>query len=407
MIPGTNAVRLCVLFGLSLSVAGRADAQNSGRALPVPTGSYPVGKAAFSIPADAPSTGPAGERTVAVVLWYPAASANGEVVPYLSDLDARRVILGSEFADAAREVTSHARHGAPVAARNAPFPLVALSHSLGGLPGLYAGLAEDLASRGYIVASVGHPGGSRALLLNDEVVALSKAWEENDPSNVGLASYLSFREERARVWVDDVLLVIRHLPRQAVAGRALGESVDTSRVGYVGHSIGGSAAAMACAVSWIFDACVNLDGWPLPSEAEAGFARPYLHVEESRPYRSRAQLDEWGATRGEYDQNMWALTAQKDSIFQALNSVGYHLVVYGLAHSGFSDLPLWSESDAESQSLSPARGLDILRRWIGWFLDAHVRDDSETHPPRPAAFPEIRFTAYGSDWSQDRPMRRD
>lgn len=405
MILGTY-IRLCGLLGLSLGMVGSGGAQTH-RELPSPTGPHPVGRATFVIGSDVQPTLSTEERAVMVVLWYPATSTDGEVPSYLVGLDARREILGSEFVDAAREVIPHARTGVPVATEGAPFALVTLSHSLGGLPGLYTGLAEDLASHGYIVAAVGHPGGSRALWLDGEVVPLSEAWQENDPSEVGLASYLSFREERARVWLEDALLTIRRLPSQRIGGRPLGEFVDTSRVGYVGHSIGGTAAALGCAVTPIFDACVNLDGWPLPSEAEDGFDRPFLHIEETRPYRPQAQLDGWGATRGEYDQNMWALAARKDSVFQALDAVGYHLVVDGLAHSGFSDLPLWSRSDAESQSISPTRGLTVLRTWVGWFLDAHVRGISETAPPSPTAFPDVRFTAYGSEWSQDRPNRRE
>ena len=403
MIVHTRAARLFVFLVVSLAAAGDAGAQNAERELPAPTGPYAVGRADLAIGPGTPSTESAETRTVAVVLWYPAASVGGAVPAYLGDLEARRDVLGPDFVASARQVRPHARAGSPVAGSGAPFPLVILSHSLAGLPGLYAGLAEDLASRGYIVASIGHPGGSRALWLDGEVVPLSPAWEENDPAEVGLTDYLSFRADRARLWVDDALLVIDRLPGQDVGGGPLGQVVDTSRVGYVGHSIGGSAAALGCAVNPTFDACVNLDGWPLPPEAETGFDRPYLHVEETRPYRSQEQLDAWGATRREYDRNMWALEARKDSLFQALDAVAYHLVVDGLTHDGFSDVPLWSPSAAESQALSATRGLEILRTWVGWFLDAHVRGISEAGPPNPSAFPEVRFSAYGPDWSQDRP----
>jgi hypothetical protein len=153
----------------------------------------------------------------------------------------------------------------------------------------------------------------------------------------------------------------------------------------------------------VFDACVNLDGWPLPPAVEAGFDPPYLHVEETRPYRSAAQLEEWGATRAEYDANMSALESRKDSIFQAMGTA-YHLVVDGLSHQGFSDLPLWYDPERETQRLEPERGLAVLRAWIRWFLDRHVRGDADVRPPDPVRFPEVRFTAYGSSWTQDRPL---
>lgn len=153
------------------------------------------------------------------------------------------------------------------------------------------------------------------------------------------------------------------------------------------------------------DACINLDGWPLPPDAEHGFAQPYLHVEETRPYRSDALLRQWGASRAEYDRNMSALAAHEDSIFQAMDGEAYHLVVDGLSHAGFSDVPLWSATAADAQELEARRGLKVLRTWLGWFLDRHVKGDSGRRPPDPASFPEVRFTAYGSSWSQDRPTR--
>lgn len=374
------------------------------RTLPRPTGGNEVGVGEMLLVNSPPADTGGERRSIRVRVWYPAVTGTGSPARYLARPEALAGLASPAFIRAAGEVGSHARDGATPLKEGAPYPLVLISHSLGGLPELYTGLAEELASHGYLVGAVGHPGGALAVAMEDSVIPFSEAWDRNDPSVVGIDSALAFREQRVKVWVRDVIRVATVMPvlELDVAGELLRAMVDTSRVAYLGHSIGGSAAALGCSSSPIFDACVNLDGWPLPPAAERGFDQPYLHVEETRPYRSAAQLEEWGATRPEYDGNMWALEARKDSIFQAMGGA-YHLVVDGLSHQGFSDLPLWYDPEREAQPLAPERGLAILRDWVRWFLDRHVRGDVDARPPDPVRFPEIHFTAYGSSWSQDRP----
>lgn len=372
--------------------------------LPEPRGSHAVGVATVTLTDSTrpdPATG--APRTVAAVVWYPATAGTGQPAPYLNRLEARRTVLGEAFVDAAGTVLPNARADAEPAGPG-PFPVVLISHSLGGLPGLYAGLGEELASRGYIVASVGHPGGAGALWIDGRVVEVSPVWERNDPAQAGVQVAFAFRDSRTRVWVEDVLFVLSRLPGLKVGSTAR-VPVDTGSVGYIGHSVGGSAAALGCALSQRFDACVNLDGWPLADTvAEDGLTQPYLHVEETRPYRSADQLESWAATRAEYDRNMALLAARKDSLFQTMRGPAYHVVVDGLSHAGFADSPLWLAADREAQTLAPERALAIVRSWVGWFLDRHVRQQP-VRPPDPASYPEVRFTAYGAAWSQDRPGR--
>lgn len=389
-----------------LSVAGAA--AQSTQPLPSPGGTYAVGAAEYHLtdlsrPDSLIPTMESG-RTMKVVLWYPAVRGTGNPRTYLTGLEARRSVLGDDFVAGAASVQGTARHAAELARDAAPAPVVLISHSLGGLPGLYAGLGEELASRGYMVAAIGHPGGAGALLLNGEVVPLSPAWDEHDPGEVGIEDALAFRHERSRLWAGDALYVLRLLPELEIGGEEIGGAVDAERVGYIGHSVGGSAAAIGCRASGKLAACVNLDGWPVAEEIRAnGLDQPYLHVEESRPYRSAERLEAWGVDREEYDRIQTGLDAGRDSLFQAMSGPSYHLVVDGLPHRGFSDVILWDGPTGEAHALAPGRGLEILRAWIGWFLDRHVRGDVTTRSPDPVRYPEIRFTAYGAEWSQDRP----
>jgi predicted dienelactone hydrolase len=92
-----------------------------------------------------------------------------------------------------------------------PFPLIVLSHGTGGSAQMMAWLARALASRGYIVAAVNHPG--------------NNALEEYT------AEGFLIWWERAR----DLTTVIDMLIRD----RQFGRVIDPSRIGAAGFSLGG------------------------------------------------------------------------------------------------------------------------------------------------------------------------
>jgi Platelet-activating factor acetylhydrolase, isoform II len=92
-----------------------------------------------------------------------------------------------------------------------PFPLITLSHGTGGSAQIMAWLARALASRGYIVAGVDHPG--------------NNAMEEYT------AEGFLLWWERAR----DLTTVIDMLFRD----RQFGRLIDRNRIGAAGFSLGG------------------------------------------------------------------------------------------------------------------------------------------------------------------------
>src|SRR5262245_39010455 len=91
------------------------------------------------------------------------------------------------------------------------FPLIVSSHGTGGSAQIMAWLARDLASRGYIVAAVNHPGNNALEPYTAEGFLL---WWE-----------------RAR----DLTAVID----LTLADAAIGPRVDRNRIGAIGFSLGG------------------------------------------------------------------------------------------------------------------------------------------------------------------------
>ncbi len=96
-------------------------------------------------------------------------------------------------------------------AAQGPFPLIALSHGTGGSAQIMAWLASGLASHGYVVAAVNHPGNNALEAYTAEGFLL---WWE-----------------RAR----DLTTVINLLLRD----RDVARTIDRRRIGAVGFSLGG------------------------------------------------------------------------------------------------------------------------------------------------------------------------
>jgi predicted dienelactone hydrolase len=132
-------------------------------------------------------------RQLATVIWYPAVPGTVE-----DDIGWDGIFPG-RGAWNARPASSPRR-----------FPLVILVHGSGGDASNLAWLAEPLASHGYVVASVDHPGD-----------------QFGDVSVEG--RYAAWRRPR------DVSVTLSRL----LADPTFGRRIDTRRIGAVGHSAGG------------------------------------------------------------------------------------------------------------------------------------------------------------------------
>ena len=188
-----------VIRGLAaIFVAGVAfDAPNASSQSP-PGREWPVGAATRTfVPQGTYNWRGAATHALVTSVWYPA-----ELGTSMSDHDigppASPLFRLGAWADDARPATG-------------PFPLIALSHGTGGSAEIMAWLARAVASRGYVVVAVNHPGNNALEPYTAEGFLL---WWE-----------------RAR----DLTTVIDMLLRD----REFGRIIDPRRVGAAGFSLGG------------------------------------------------------------------------------------------------------------------------------------------------------------------------
>jgi len=229
--------------------------------LPEPSGPLGVGTAEL-IAVDGARLTEAGEsRTFLVRLWYPALASDAPAAPYFLDADraarsgrSTYMLLPEDLLQ--RTLAFAHEHVAPAA----PEPRAALLLSPGwhAPVELYGALAAELASFGYLVLGVQHPGGPGALGA-DEGAPSPEPWERVPDARTNaewardlefLASWLAAPDAVAEASLD---ADARDNVREALA------RLDPGRVAALGHCFGGSAALAADAASTRIGASVALE----------------------------------------------------------------------------------------------------------------------------------------------------
>jgi predicted dienelactone hydrolase len=142
-----------------------------------------------------------GAKTHALItdIWYPADPTSVEQMQWIGSPD-------NPFAKAGKAALN-----APIIPGSEKFPLILLSHGIGGSSAMMAWLGSALASHGYIAAAVNHPGNNA---LEDYTIPGAVFWGQRAHDMSALL---------------DLLL----------ADQTFGPRIDPKRIGAAGFSLGG------------------------------------------------------------------------------------------------------------------------------------------------------------------------
>ena len=262
-------------------------------AYPAPTGPYPVGLLDFEFtdshyPMDREED--SNGRRIMVRAWYPAAGSDGErmrffqggedsVIPN-SMVDALSPFLpGIVVLKQMEGVKTHSQIDVPPASAPGGFPVLIFSH--GGLSWVSQNTAilEELASHGYLVFSVSHPGGFGALIYPDGEqhgvdTAMRDAIFSIPPFKPewGIDEVFEYRKSLlddgglgpwAPRWRDDLIATVDYLMSESARNSPLSDilsQADFDNLGYIGMSYGASAATSAGHVDERAQVAVDFDG---------------------------------------------------------------------------------------------------------------------------------------------------
>ncbi|MGW4403454.1 alpha/beta hydrolase family protein [Nonomuraea sp. NPDC004702] len=325
--------------------------------LPRPTGPDPVGRDVLSL-VDTSRKDPwvprSGPRRLMVSMYYPARSATGAPAPFMTVEEAasllRRKAPGADLpAEIVSGIRTYAHTGAPP--RRGRRPLVVLSPGLGLPRASLTSLAEDLASRGYVVASLDHAYESSGTVFPGVgLLTCAPLCDQPKPPEGGKAAI-------ARNRAKDVSFVLDRLTGRHPAWKRA-DLIDSRRVGMAGHSLGGEAASTTMATDKRVKAGINLDGTISATLPATGLGdRPFLLM-GSQSDHSPGKDDTW------------------DSAWRTLRGWKRWLTVAQAQHSSFTDLaiPQSRIGPPASGVIAAERGLALTRAYVAAFFDQHLRN---------------------------------
>ena len=384
---------LAAIYLLCRTVGAAAQERNSLPAiLPPATGPFAVGKITVHW-ADESRIEPLSRdhepRELMVDIWYPAEASHSAPAAYL-DAAAYEKALGADgyqnfFREASAALTqgvqTHAFASAPYARAAGPSPVLIFSPGGGMGREVYATQLEELASHGYLVAAISHPYDAIVTIFPDgrEIAYSEQRWPK-PPSLEGEAN-LSQLEWHAA----DISFVLDELIRANSAKSSqlpFAGHLDLSRVGALGHSFGGIAAAHACQLDRRFQACLNEDGLvakkPVFLDVRGwSMDQAFMLILHDPP--TRRLTDEEVAQMKMPRQRVEAMVKRLDAAQEAaLRNTGkgsYRVRLRSemTTHMDFSDLPFLGARD-RADAEKRAAILATVGSYVLAFFDSYLRE---------------------------------
>ncbi|WP_067829811.1 alpha/beta hydrolase family protein [Actinomadura kijaniata] len=341
-------------------------------ALPAPTGGHAVGRSdVHLVDSGRPDPWVSGRpRELMVSLWYPARRAPGRTAPYVTPRESALVLKGYPQTrglppDTLARTRTHARADAPALGRRRGWPLVIMSPGMSLPRATLTSLAEDLASRGYVVAGIGHAYEAVATTFPDGRTVPMEAGKGGMTEEVG--------EKVARVRAADTAFVLDRLDRD----RRWNRLIDERRTAMAGHSVGGQSAAHLLPLNDRIDAAVNLDGSYNPKTPARPVTKPFMMIGNPR------QQPVAGGEPKSWDLFWPHVTGDRKR----------WLTVTGTEHMSFVDYAVLAPRlGMPAYPLDGERSLKITREYLAAFLDTHLKGGHRTLLDGPSAkYPEVRF----------------
>ncbi len=279
--------------------------------LPKPSGKYLVGTTKMSFKIDKARKIDGGNQ-VPCQIWYPANPKPTIKVQNLITKEAQSAvthILGWPEAIVAfiPYIQTNTYPNSTIANEGSAFPVIFYNHGYSGHSGVYQSIFEELASQGYIVVSVGHPGesayytdsdgrvvgnnpASEILRLREEETIGQQQEAVKDRIFTGtdpveqlkyykeLLELSPYHQKSVDQWVFDCEVVLKNLKLLNTTDPAWKGKMDLDNIGSIGHSVGGAVAGELAKILPEVKAGINLDGFQFGSLATNPLKKPFMFM---------------------------------------------------------------------------------------------------------------------------------
>jgi dienelactone hydrolase len=315
---------------------------------PTPTGPSDVGTRVVDLvdsTSDDPLLGNGSKRELLVRFWYPA-SLKQDCKPAEYTSPAVWSYFSQLVGVPLPEVRTNSCQDAAIA--NGAHPVVVFTSGYTGTFTDYTFLFEDLASRGYVVASVNHTNEATVVEFPDGRFVKSFFGSHlGSTMRTDEDAYTSAVIAR----LSDLKFVLRELDRlNATAKGPFAGKLDMSRVALAGHSLGGLTALLGVEGEPRFRAGIILDG-VAPDRLVNSTETPMFMLITGREQWSVEECRLWN------------------------NLQGPRLAVNlpGAEHLTPSDAVWLAKGVVKTGALGPDKTITVLRNYVAAFLDANLR----------------------------------
>ncbi|MEU0966957.1 hydrolase [Streptomyces sp. NPDC005917] len=367
--------------------AGRTASTSLQLKMPAPSGKYSVGMVGLHL-VDKSRTDPyvsgSRSRELMVSLWYPATATSGHYqAPWMPSISGAHFLATRGLSSQLVTLPTTAGHVlAPVNTKLGKLPVLLYSTGLHSDRAMGTALVQDLASRGYLVVTVDHTHDA------NEVQFPGNRLEVNTmPAGAHSSDTLKVRAA-------DIKFVINQLSTLSKGGNpdagkatlpsGLTKSVDVSRIGMFGWSLGGAAVDTAMQLDSRIDAGANLDGQFFGTAPSKDLNRPFMLFSSGGHNRN--------------NDSSWR------TLWSHLKGYKVDIKLKGAAHLSFSDnewmVPqearLLGLSQAQLQqqygTIDPNRAIAVQRVHLAAFFDQELRKQHSTLlDGSNSKYPEISF----------------
>lgn len=378
--------RLLFAAGMFVSYCALNLAQLTGQIVELPTlsGPYPVARHQWLVQSSRPdphNPDPFAQRTFPVDVYYPTlVNAEMQRVEYWSPamLDAGPLqhlsaLARFFFESEASRLRAQSWHGfgSGLSSAQAKYPVVVFSPGLGLRSDMHTFYLEQLASHGYVVFAVTHPGQAergrewsawsptedhaawkrRESYYEAAAWSLGKTLESGEaPTDRQLQDVMSYnavpiRDYPLSVRKDDVIQLLDRLQslNDGTPASQFAARLDMSNVAVTGMSYGGPTAADVCLEDRRCKVVVNLDGEEFGALPLTSGTRPALWL---------------------YRLGRWEGTPLRRIAYQRYAGPAYRVGFDGARHSTFTDQPFWPPEIDVPGVLLPL-----------WLIDRSQRDE--------------------------------
>jgi pimeloyl-ACP methyl ester carboxylesterase len=375
-----------------------------------PNGPYAVGTVEYAMVdpnrQETYTEDPNDHREVLVQIWYPADIAKplqGKA-PYVKNVpviaaEVKTKLQIPKFLFQYLElVKTNSYPNVSVASKQQSYPLILFSHGLPGARFSNTFQFEELASQGFIVASIEHTYNALATVLPDgKFVTIA--------SLPGMTDIEAWDSLISDIWVKDSTFVLDELEKLSNkdANNLFSGKIDLDHVGMFGHSFGGANAVQVLYSDPRVKAAINMDGTMFGNMHKAeGTGKPFMLM-DTKPFEIEAnpvaptesQLQELSMTRKQFDRMSIELPMRMK---QALGTGAYELTLQRTRHMSFSDYYFWSPAlpIMEKMPLSPRRAHKVINAYTVAFFQKHLQglDTPLLDAEQSTDYPEAALKRY-------------